>query len=292
MTRPVAALPVAATDRLLAWFAEDGRDLPWRRTRDPWAILVSELMLQQTQVARVVDRLPRFLERFGQPVDAAASVAEVIDEWQGLGYNRRAVNLHRAAVAMVDDHGGRVPRELAELLALPGIGPYTARAVRAFAFECDDAVVDTNIGRILARVVGQRLTPSAAQRTADAWVPIGRGWEWNQAIMELGALRCRPTPRCDGCALAAACRWHLDGHPEPDPSVRSAAVSTGQSRFEGSDRQGRGRLVDALRLGPVADGDLGMVMGWPGDHERARRVAVTLVADGLAVHDGGTWRLP
>ncbi len=285
-------LPASATSALLAWFAEEGRDLPWRRTRDPWAVLVSELMLQQTQVARVIDRLPRFLARFPVPADAACSVADVIDEWRGLGYNRRAVNLHRASEAMVERHDGRVPEALDDLLALPGIGPYTARAVRAFAFEFDDAVVDTNIGRILARVVGERLTPTAAQRTADAWVPNGCGWSWNQAVMELGALRCRPTPVCDGCPLAACCRWHQAGHPSPDPAVRSAAVSTGQSRFEGSDRQGRGRLVDALRLGVVADVDLAAVMGWADDHARARRVADGLLTDGLAVRDGATWRLP
>ena len=277
---------------LLRWFAEEGRDLPWRRTRDPWAILVSELMLQQTQVARVVDRLPRFLERFPTPAVASASVADVIDEWQGLGYNRRAVNLHRACTVMVDHHDGEVPRALDDLLALPGIGPYTARAVRVFAFELDDAVVDTNIGRILARVTGERLTPAAAQRIADAWVPVGRGWEWNQGVMELGALRWRPTPSCDRCPLGGACAWSLARWPAPDPSVRSAAVSTGQSRFEGSDRQGRGRLVDALRAGPVIDDELAAVTGWPDDAERARRVAESLVGDGLAAHDGTTWRLP
>jgi A/G-specific adenine glycosylase len=243
-------------------------------------ILVSELMLQQTQVARVVDRLPRFLDRFPTPtVCADGAVGEVIDEWSGLGYNRRAVNLHRSAVVVRDRHDGAVPGSLPELLALPGIGPYTARAVRAFAFELDDGVVDTNIGRVLARIGGTALTPAAAQRLADELVPVGQGWPWNQAIMELGALLCRPTPNCASCPVQVGCAWRGSG---PDPASGSAAVSKGQSRFAGSDRQGRGKLVNALRSGPVAVADLAAVMGWPEDRQRAERVAADVVADGLA----------
>ncbi len=285
----------AAVDHaaLLRWFAEQGRDLPWRRTRDPWAVLVAETMLQQTQAARVVERLARFCERFPTPAACAASPAgDVIDEWAGLGYNRRAVHLHRASVVMVEIHGGRVPEALDDLLALPGVGPYTARAVQAFALELDVGCVDTNIGRVLARILGERLSPSAAQRTADTLVPVGEGWAWNQAIMELGALVCRPNPDCERCPLAPDCSWWTAGRPEPDPAVGSAAVSKGQSRFVGSDRQGRGRLVEALRRGPVALADLAGVMGWPGDGDRAARVAATLVDDGLAVADGGDLRLP
>ena len=130
-------------DALLSWAARDGRDLPWRRTRDPWAVLVSELMLQQTQVPRVVSRWPAFLERFPTPgACAAAPAGDVVRAWAGLGYNRRAVNVHRAATAVVERHGGRLPSALADLLALPGIGPYTARAVLAFAFEADVGVLD------------------------------------------------------------------------------------------------------------------------------------------------------
>ncbi len=277
-------------EALLGWFAEQGRDLPWRRTRDPWAILVSELMLQQTQVARVIGRWPRFLERFPS-VTACADrpVGDVIDEWSGLGYNRRAVNLHLAAVAVRDEHDGVLPSSLEDLLALPGVGPYTARAVRAFAHEFDDGVVDTNIGRVLARVGGEQLKPAAAQRLADDLVPLGHGWEWNQAIMELGALVCRPMPACESCPVSEACSWQGNG---PDPAAGSAAVSKGQSRFEGSDRQGRGRLVDALRIGSVAPAQLSNVMGWPGDEERAERVAATLIGDGLAVRGNDCWELP
>lgn len=278
---------------LLEWFAEQGRDLPWRHTRDPWEILVSELMLQQTQVARVLERWPRFLQRFPTASACAdAPAADVIDEWAGLGYNRRALNLHRAAIAVRDEHGGTMPHSLTELLALPGVGPYTARAIRAFAYEKDDAVVDTNVGRILARLEGRSLKPRAAQDLADSLVPSGLGWEWNQAIMELGALRCRPTPRCDDCPISSDCSWRLTGHAEPDPASGSAGVSKGQSTFQGSDRQGRGRLIDRLRSGSVRDNDLAAVMGWPDEPDRARRVAATLLLDGLAVHEKEAWALP
>jgi len=247
-------------------------------------------MLQQTQVSRVIERWPRFLERFPNPTACAdRPVGDVIDEWSGLGYNRRAVNLHRTAVAVRDHHGGVVPSALDQLLALPGIGAYTSRAVRAFAYELDDGVVDTNIGRVLARLEGSQLKPAAAQRLADDLVPAGHGWEWNQAIMELGALVCRPTPACDQCPVFDDCQWRGVG---PDPAAGSAAVSKGQSRFEGSDRQGRGRLVDALRAGAVSTAKLPQVMGWPDDRERSERVAATLLTDGLAVRVGERWKLP
>ncbi len=256
-------------------------------------VLVSELMLQQTQVARVVDRLPRFIARFPTPTACAQRpLAAVIDEWQGLGYNRRAVNLHRAATVIAERHGGAVPRDLAALLALPGVGAYTARAVRVFAFELDDGVVDTNIGRILARLDGNPLARAKAQALADALVPRGEGWVWNQALMELGAIVCRPKPRCESCPLADSCSWQRTGRPEPDPAVGSAAVSTGQTRFEGSDRQGRGRLVDALRRGPVDPVDLARVMGWPDQPDRATAVAEGVVRDGLASIVDGVLRLP
>ncbi len=276
-----------------AWFDRNGRDLPWRRTRDPWAVVVAELMLQQTQVSRVTGRWARFLQRFPTVESCARSpLAAVIDEWSGLGYNRRARYLHDLATAVVDRHEGRFPRSLAELLALPGIGPYTARAIRVFAFECEDAVLDTNVARILARTAGRRLARREAQELADA--NLGpRPWSWNQALLDVGAGWCTArNPSCDECPLGPVCAWYLSGRPEPDPAVGSAAVSGGQSRFAGSDRQGRGRLVEALRAGPVGDAELAEVMGWPGDVERARRVAATLVDDGLALRRDGRFALP
>jgi A/G-specific adenine glycosylase len=272
---------------LLGWFADRHRDLPWRRTRDPWAVLVSELMLQQTQVARVVPRFEAFLDRFPSPAAcAASSVGDVVTRWAGLGYNRRAVNLHRAASAVVADHGGAVPAELDALLELPGIGPYTARAVLAFAFERDVGVLDVNAARVLSRLTGRPV----AQIEADRLVPPGRGWTWNQAVLDLGATVCRPRPDCAACPLAGgACAWETAGRPAPDPWLRSKS----QSRFPGSDRQGRGRLIDALRNGPVDAAHIAPAMGWPRDPDRAVRVAATLLADGLAMVDAsGTWRLP
>ena len=280
---------------LLSWADARGRDLPWRRTRDPWAILVSELMLQQTQVARVVPKYETFLERFSDPATcAAAPLSDVITAWAGLGYNRRAVNLHRAAVAVVAEHGGRLPDDLDGLLRLPGVGPYTARAVLAFAFERDVGVVDTNAARVLARQAGRRLSAREVQAAADAWVVPGRGWAWNQAVLDLGAIVCTArTPACERCPVSHTCTWAAAGWPDPDPARGSAGVSGGQSTFAGSDRQGRGRLVDALRQGPVVADDLARVMGWPADPDRADRVAATLVADGLAERTAsGDLRLP
>ena len=248
-------------------------------------MLVSELMLQQTQVARVIAPYRRFLARFPSPVAlAGASQAEVVRAWAGLGYNRRAVHLHRLAVAVVEDHGGRLPADLDALLALPGVGPYTARAVLAFAFGVDVGVVDTNSARVLARAVqGRTLTQAEAQATADGLVPTGRGWSWNQSMLDLGATVCtKAAPRCDACPLRTGCAWAIAGFAQPDPALGSAGTSRVQSRFTGSDRQGRGRLVDTLRRGPVADAEVPLVAGWPGDPQRAWRVAESLVADGLA----------
>jgi A/G-specific adenine glycosylase len=268
---------------VLGWFAAAGRDLPWRRTRDPWAVLVAEAMLQQTQVARVIERWTWFCQRYPTPSSfAERPVAAAIDAWAGLGYNRRAVNLHRTAQACVARHQGRVPDRLGELLALPGVGPYTARAVLVFAFEQDEAVLDTNVARIAARVGGAPLGRSAAQAVLDASVPPGSAWAWNQALIDVGALHCRRRrPRCEGCPLSSRCRWRLAGLPDPDPAHGSAGVSGGQSPFDGSDRQGRGRVVAALRMAPVPAADLALAMGWAGDDDRARRVADGLVADGL-----------
>jgi A/G-specific adenine glycosylase len=277
---------------LLAWGERARRDLPWRRTRDPWAVLVSELMLQQTQAPRVVPKFEAFLERVPAAADcAAASVGDVIDAWAGLGYNRRAVNLHRAAVVVCEIHGGLVPDDLAALLALPGIGPYTARAVLVFAFEHDLGLVDTNAGRFVARALaGKAVTTAHAQRQADAVVPHHRGWAWGQAVFDLGAAVCtKRTPLCRACPIASSCAWARAGWRDPDPALGSAGVSRGQSTFAGSFRQGRGRLVDALRSGPVSAESVAVAAGWPEDPDRANRAVASLVADGLAVvHADGT----
>lgn len=280
---------------LLGWWTTRARDLPWRRTRDPWAVLVCEVMAQQTQVARVAERWGPFLERFPTVAAcAAAPVGDLLRAWSGLGYNRRALALHRCATEVVERHGGAFPSSVPELLALPGIGPYTARAVAAFAFEADHGVVDTNTARVLARWAGERLGPKAVQAAADAAVPSGEAWAWNQAMLDLGAGVCRRRgPDCSACPVAGDCAWHLAGCPEPDPADGTAGVSGGQARFDGSDRQGRGRLVEQLRRRAVPDDELAAAMGWPEDPVRARRVAAGLVADGLAVRgDDGRYRLP
>jgi A/G-specific adenine glycosylase len=227
----------------------------------------------------VIPKYEAFLARFPTVAScAAAPASEVIRLWAGLGYNRRAVNLHRAAVAMRD----RVPDTLEELLALPGIGPYTARAVLAFAFERDVAILDVNVVRSLARLHGRVVS----QAEADALVPPGEGWAWNQCLLDLGATLCTArTPKCDVCPVASDCAWRARGDEDP-------FVANRQSTFEGSDRQGRGRLVDALRLGPVACSDVPVACGWPDDPDRARRIVSSLVADGLAVETAGGLSLP
>lgn len=286
-------LGLTRSDAVLSWWDGQRRDLPWRQTRDPWAVLVCEVMAQQTQVARVAERWAPFLDRFPTPdACAAASAAEVLEEWSGLGYNRRALALHRCATAVVERHDGRLPASLADLLGLPGIGPYTARAVLAFAFELDAAIVDTNTARVLARWRGHRLTAREAQADADAALAPGQSWAWNQAMLDLGATVCRRrAPTCDLCPVQTGCAWHRAGRPDPDPADGSAGVAGGQSRFEGSDRQGRGRLVEALRSRTVATEELAAVMGWPDDPLRAERVAATLLVDGLITRERETYRL-
>jgi A/G-specific adenine glycosylase len=283
-------------EALLDWFDRTGRELPWRRTRDPWAVLVSEVMLQQTQAERVAPRYLPFLARFPNPATCAAAPAgAVVAAWAGLGYNRRAINLHRSATAVVERHGGRLPDDLGALVTLPGVGPYTARAVLAFAFERRAAVVDVNVARVLARAVaGHPLAGRARQDLADdmvAAVPAGRTWAWNQALVDLGARLCTSrAPACSRCPLASRrCAWVAAGGRHPDPAAGSIRR---QPAFAGSDREGRGRLVAALRGGPVGADRLAAAAGWPDDPARADRVAAALVADGLAADVGGTLTLP
>jgi A/G-specific adenine glycosylase len=323
---------------LLAWFARHARDLPWRRTRDPYRVLVSEVMLQQTQVDRVLPKYLAFLEAFPSvEALAAAPTAEVIRMWAGLGYNRRAVNLQRAARAVVEERGGQFPREVEELLRLPGIGPYTAGAVACFAFERDVAFVDTNIRRVLRRVGfgPDRAEPEPSEREILALgaglIPAGRGWDWNQAIMELGALVCTASaPACRRCPLRAGCRayaaWAADdeatvlamgewgsggvgewgsggqGGEGPRAGRRVAerrAASKPEGPFVGSNRWYRGRVVDALRALPHGESlplaELGPRVRpdyTPADEPWLRNLLAALARDGLAELEGDTARLP
>lgn len=280
---------------LLRWGQGRRADLPWRRRRDPWAVLVSEFMLQQTQVDRVAPRFVAFVDRFPTPAALAdAERGEVIRRWDGLGYNRRAVHLHRAAEHIVTEHGGEVPGDLDALLELPGVGPYTARAVASLAFEVDVGVLDTNAARVIARAVtGRPLDRAEAQRLADDLVPSGRARDWNQAVMDLGAEVCtRRRPDCGRCPVRTSCVWAADGWTGSDPVEGTAGASTPQAAFEGSDRQGRGRLVAALRRGPVAIDDAPDVAGWPDDPARAETVVAGLVSDGLVTVRDGRLELP
>lgn len=246
MPRPSAsravALPAPATARdfsrrLRTWFRKHGRDLPWRRTRDPYHVLVSELMLQQTQVSRVIDFYARFLERFPSLHHLAASPqAHVVEAWEGLGYYARARNLHALAVTVTRDGNGALPGDPSALRELPGIGAYTAGAVASFAFEARAELVDTNVARVLARVFAPRLRPKQPRdltqlwRIAEAVLPR-RGdtaWTHNQALMELGALRCTARVRhCDRCPVQRLCATR---QAELRIDQRKAGASTGRPR--------------------------------------------------------------
>lgn len=267
---------------VLSWTSTRLRQLPWRDTRDPWAVLVSEVMLQQTGVQRVLPKWQMFMESFPDPQTcAAAELGDVLRHWQGLGYPRRARHLHRAAAEIVALHDGEVPADLDSLLALPGVGAYTARAVQAFAFELDSAVVDVNVARILARFHGRRLSARQAQNLADVLVPEGEAWLWNQALMDIGALVCRTKPQCGECPLRTWCGWKGDG---ADPSIGSAGIGSPQSRFEGSDRQARGRLIKKLGERAIDIDEVAITMDRP--PAVAERLVSALISEGLIRREG------
>ncbi len=241
-------------DALLNWYRANARDLPWRRTRDPYRILVSEIMLQQTQVDRVIPKYHAFLETFPTfQALAEAPTAEVIRAWSGLGYNRRAVNLQRTAQAVVERFDGEMPHDLEQLRELPGIGPYTAGAIACFAFEQDVGFFDTNIRRVLHRVLlgpelpMEQVTTREVQSLADDQVPEGHGYEWNQALMELGAIVC--TARKPACLICPVQR-HCAAFPEIQSVIASLPKGVRKKKeapFTGSMRYFRGRVIEALR---------------------------------------------
>ena len=269
-------------------------DLPWRLTRDPYAILVSEVMLQQTQVARVVPYFLRWLERWPSLESlAGATPAEVIEAWGGLGYNRRALSLHRLARQVVERHAGRLPLSLAGLLALPGIGPYTANAVLSFACDLPAPVADTNIARVLVRLLAgfefaRETRPVEVDVLAKQFLPTTNARDHNLALMDLGAIVCTPRdPSCRTCPLAGRCRWRLAGSP------RGTAGQALAVRFEATARFARGRIVDALRSAEsLSSGEIAGLLP-PLHAARAEQYLAALARDGLLVERAdGRWSLP
>ncbi len=256
------------------------RDLPWVGARDPWAVLVSEVMLQQTPAARVAGPWRAFLDLYPTPAAlAAAPLSEVLTAWRGLGYHRRARDLQRAAVALVERHDGRVPESVEALRALAGVGEYTARAVAAFAFGARVAVVDTNVARVLARAVaGRPLAAREAREEAAALLGRRDPRRFNQAMIDLGAVFCAARPRCASCPLARVCAWRAAGGEDPAPA--SAHVTRRQAPFAGSDRQWRGRAIERLRHGPATAAEMHRHLAGL-EPARRRRVLEGLVADGL-----------
>lgn len=296
----IVSPPPPRKDLLLAeWYRSNARDLPWRRadfheTFGAWGVLVSEFMLQQTPVARVIPHLEAWLARWPDPTAmAAATPADVVQQWANLGYPRRALWLHRAAVEVTERHGGVVPRDVDALLALSGIGDYTARAVSVFAYGDRHPVVDTNTRRVLARAVEGRAHPAAPSRRdlvlMDSLLPASAADSavFNAAAMELGATVCTArAPRCDICPLLADCAWVAAGRPDTGDARRR------QATYEGSDRQARGAVLRTLRTEAPAGVPLEMVLpDWPDDAQRDRAID-SLIADGLAEAVDGVLALP
>jgi A/G-specific adenine glycosylase len=285
---------------VLTWYAGHARDLPWRGAgTSAWAVLVSEVMLQQTPVSRVEPVYRAWLDRWPTPAALAAEPAgEAVRAWGRLGYPRRALRLHAAATEVVAVHGGELPTSYAGLRSLPGVGDYTAAAVASFAHGARHVVLDTNVRRVLARVVGGAEQPAPAltapeRARAEALLPDepAAAARWAVAVMELGALVCTArAPRCGTCPVAGLCAWQLAGAPAYDGPARPVQA------FAGTDRQVRGLLLAVLRdrpaeHGPVAAAELTAV--WPDPVQRDRALAA-LLADGLLVADpdARTYRLP
>jgi A/G-specific adenine glycosylase len=280
---------------LLRWYDEHARELPWRGPQaSPWSVMVSEYMLQQTPVARVLPVHEQWLERWPTPAALAAEpTGEAIRMWGRLGYPRRALRLHAAATAIVGRHGGEVPADVEELRALPGVGDYTAAAVAVFAFGRRHPVLDTNVRRVLARAVdGVEVPPvnvtKPERERAAALLPAddAAAATWSIALMELGALVCTAArPRCGACPVADLCAWRASGHPAYDGPPRR-----GQA-WAGTDRQCRGRLMAVVRDadGPVRADVLART--WDEADQRTRCLA-GLVEDGLLVRDGEGYSLP
>jgi A/G-specific adenine glycosylase len=283
----------ALLNPVVGWYAASARDLPWRRPgTSAWAVLVSEIMLQQTPVSRVLPVYETWLERWPTPADLAAEPAgEAVRAWGRLGYPRRALRLHASAVAITEWHGGEVPDEYDALRCLPGVGDYTAAAIASFAFGRAHAVLDTNVRRVLGRAVSAtEYPPSSVTRAekdlAAALVPDEDPEVWAVAVMELGALVCTAAnPRCEACPIAEQCAWQRAGRPAYDGPPRR-----GQT-YAGTDRQCRGRLLAVLRDAEGVVSKARLDAAWPDGSQRARALS-GLLHDGLAVSTGSGYALP
>jgi len=281
-----AAIPAEARAAILAWYGQAARRLAFRRTRDPYAILVAEVMAQQTQADRAAAFWERFMTRFPTVgVLAAATPADVLRVWQGLGYDRRAVGLWRMARIVVDTHGGRIPSTVTALEGLPGVGPYTARAVAAFAFGLPVGAVDVNIRRVLTRIVAGTgsIGAVAVQATADASVPVVGAGEWTHALMDLGATICRArAPRCSACPAQSWCAYAaVEGVAGPPAHPGRHAVREPAAPFASTNRWLRGRILDRLRAAP--DGTWVTMDEGIGEHgvARVREAATRMAAEGV-----------
>jgi A/G-specific adenine glycosylase len=297
MNAPQQALGQNVLHRpVLEWYAGHARDLPWRRPEaTPWAVMVSEFMLQQTPVARVLPVHEQWLERWPTPADLAAEPSgEAVRAWGRLGYPRRALRLHSAATAIVERHGGEVPAAYADLVELPGVGDYTAAAIASFAYGRRHVVLDTNVRRVFARALRGVELPAPAVTRAERETALevlpddpATAANWSVAVMELGALVCTASnPRCDACPVRDRCAWQAAGRPAYDGPPRKVQA------WAGTDRQCRGRLLAVLRDsdGPVHRSRLDAV--WPEATQRVRCLA-SLVADGLVTSAGpDTYALP
>ncbi|MFU8945797.1 A/G-specific adenine glycosylase [Mycetocola zhadangensis] len=290
------SVPVEIPARVADWFAENRRDLPWRDPGFPaWGTLVSEFMLQQTPVARVIPRLAEWLERWPTP-QALASVpaGEAVRAWANLGYPRRALWLHAAAVQITERHGGVVPHNVDDLLALTGVGDYTARAVAAFAYGLRHPVVDTNTRRVIARALDGNAEPAPPSNTRDLaamerLLPdnLDDAHAVNAGMMELGAIVCTArSPRCDACPIADLCAWRQAGYPEYEGKRKAV-----QKKYEGSDRHVRGLIMAELRAAHVPVTALEIETLWADAPQRDRALA-GLVSDGLAVYAETGYVLP
>lgn len=297
MTPLASATRVAIRRRILDWYRDHGRhDLPWRHTDDLYAVTLAEIMLQQTNVPKVVTKYHDFLALFPSWVAlAAAPQSAVLTAWRGLGYNRRALNLHRAAQIVARDYAGTMPDDPAALEALPGIGPYTSRSIPAFGHNADVAAVDVNITRLLRRWHdAPDMTPAAQRVAADALLPQGASRDWHNALMDFASIVCtKRAPRCDACPLARVCR--SAGAPRDSEAPKKREPGRTESGRHIPRRIYRGRIVEALRSGPLAaaaigpriktDWDVATDAAWLDD------ILAALAAEGMIARTGTRWHL-